>query len=394
MKDELYNIMIVDDEKILVDEIVDYLSDIKHLNLKAYTNPVEAMNDFKRFRPHIIISDLMMPQMNGLDLLKSVKAKNQDVEFIIITGYGDMDSTIKALQNRASNFLLKPARMELLEEYILRSIEHIKKEKQKRVNQMIMRHTDKMIWLGMLGSKVVHDSRNSITYIRGNIQNLKSYYTYLSSAIDYYLKNSGSNEIKPKLEFIKNDFNKILECMLEGADKLGKISENIFQLSNTCELEKTDFNKIEMREVIYNTLDVMNYFNNNSIVINYLKNEGKDVYIDGNKNAMELSILNVLLNAHYSCENISDGVIGIRTHLQNSSYYVEITHNGEAIPTENINEIFDPFFSNKTRNKQFWIGLGISKKIIEKHNGKFSAVSESISDRIITKFIIELKTVN
>ncbi len=138
----------------------------------------------------------------------------------------------------------------------------------------------------------------------------------------------------------------------------------------------------------------MNYFNNNSILINYNKNEDKDAFIEGNKNELELALLNILLNAHYSCENISDGAIGMQTHIENNKYFIEISHNGEPIPTENLEEIFDPFYGNKTRNKQFWIGLGISKKIIEKHNGSLNVESEKIAERILTKFSVELQLKN
>jgi DNA-binding NtrC family response regulator len=126
MSMEIYNVAFVDDEEILINEISEFLKDVPYLNIKGYTNPKTLLKDFSNFQPQIILSDLMMPEMSGIELLKIVKEKNQNIEFIIMTGYADMDSAIKALQLRASNFLLKPVRLPLLLEYINRSIEYLK----------------------------------------------------------------------------------------------------------------------------------------------------------------------------------------------------------------------------------------------------------------------------
>ncbi|HPP87491.1 MAG TPA: response regulator [bacterium] len=386
MAEELFNVMLVDDEQMLLDELSEYLSTFSYLNVKTFNNPVIALNSVKQFRPHIIISDLMMPEVNGIELLKEVKKINKEIEFIIMTGFGDMDSTIQALQNRASNFLLKPVRFELLIEYLNRCIDHIKIEKEKKLNQMILRHSDRMVWMGMIGSKIVHDSRNVLTYIKGNVQNLNMYFEYIKQAIEFYLE-KGEDKIKPKLKYILNDIPNVLKSMQEGADNFSNIVNSFFTVGDTN--ENIPIEKFEIREIIYKTLDLMNYFNTNSILINYQKNESEDVFILGDRHQIEIAILNILLNAHYACQNIPDGTIGLQSYLENNKYIMEIMHNGEPIPTEDLSSIFDPLYGSKMQDKQFWIGLSISKRIVQKHNGRLTANTDIIEDRKLTKFTME-----
>ncbi len=74
----------------------------------------EGLEAFSRDKPKIIITDIKMPGMNGIEVLKKIKALDPDTEVIIITGHGDIDNTIEALKYGASDFINKPVRDEAL----------------------------------------------------------------------------------------------------------------------------------------------------------------------------------------------------------------------------------------------------------------------------------------
>jgi len=277
-------------------------------------------------------------------------------------------------------------RMDLALEYINRSIEFIKSERQKRTNEMILRHTDKMVWLGILGSKILHSSRNAITYIKGNIDNLRNYYLPLKEAAEYYLKNSDNEKQKKKLEFIISDYTKLLDCMQKGAEKLILIAETLGQL-NANEPTTVPTAEISVDTLILATIELINYFRKSYITINYNKPKDKDLKILGKQTELELAIMNILLNAVYACENIPDALIEIESLLKDDKINILISHNGMAIPTENLEEIFNPLSVAHFKNKQYWIGLSVSKKIITQHNGEIRV--KQLQDK--TEFTIEFK---
>jgi len=74
----------------------------------------EGLEAFERERPRIVITDIKMPGMDGIEVLERIKGLDPDTEVIIITGHGDIDNTIEALKYGASDFINKPVRDEAL----------------------------------------------------------------------------------------------------------------------------------------------------------------------------------------------------------------------------------------------------------------------------------------
>jgi PAS domain S-box-containing protein len=106
-------ILIVDDEKIIVRLLSMSLQSDGYETITA-GNGQEALEVFKAESPDIVITDIKMPVMDGLELLRKIKEIDADNEVIIVTGHGDIDSTITALQYGASDFINKPVRDEAL----------------------------------------------------------------------------------------------------------------------------------------------------------------------------------------------------------------------------------------------------------------------------------------
>jgi two-component system, NtrC family, sensor kinase len=106
-------ILIVDDEP----AIVRLLSmSLKSDGYETYTaaSGEEALVLFEKHSPDIVVTDIKMPGMDGLELLRAIKNLDPEKEVIIVTGHGDIDSTITALQYGASDFINKPVRDEAL----------------------------------------------------------------------------------------------------------------------------------------------------------------------------------------------------------------------------------------------------------------------------------------
>jgi len=85
----------------------------------------EGLDVFKKESPDIVLTDIKMPGMDGIEVLKEIKKINPETEVIIITGHGDIDTAIEALQYGASDFINKPVRDEALSIAIGRAKEKI-----------------------------------------------------------------------------------------------------------------------------------------------------------------------------------------------------------------------------------------------------------------------------
>jgi DNA-binding response OmpR family regulator len=102
------NILVVDDELVERQTLTDILR-LEGYHVNAVANG-EAAVDYVRLNPvDLIVLDLRMPGMNGLEVVKVVNRISPDVEIILLTAHGSMETAIEALRNRIHDYLLKPA---------------------------------------------------------------------------------------------------------------------------------------------------------------------------------------------------------------------------------------------------------------------------------------------
>ena len=106
---EKLNILILDDEKGIRNELKDFFS-LYDYNVYIADLPSTAFKILKENDIDIMILDIQLPEMNGIEVLKKVKTEFPDIEVIMITGHGDQDSIIQALRYGAFDFFKKPFR--------------------------------------------------------------------------------------------------------------------------------------------------------------------------------------------------------------------------------------------------------------------------------------------
>lgn len=108
MKD--ISILVLDDEKVFRNEIKEFL-DGEGFTVLTAERPSEAFGILSDHRIDILILDLRLPEMDGLQVLSKVKEEYPDIEVIMITGHGDMDAVINAMRLGAVEFFPKPFRL-------------------------------------------------------------------------------------------------------------------------------------------------------------------------------------------------------------------------------------------------------------------------------------------
>jgi len=124
-------LLLVDDEEGIRKVLGITLSDIGYAVFTA-ENGDQALKIFREKNPPIVLTDIKMPGMDGIELLKKIKQENPDTEVIMITGHGDMDLAIKSLKYRAIDFVTKPINEDALEIALNRAHEKIQMRNQLR----------------------------------------------------------------------------------------------------------------------------------------------------------------------------------------------------------------------------------------------------------------------
>ena len=102
-----YRILLVDDDQLILEGIGSYLESNGYQVTRASSGEM-AVDLLRTTNFDLVISDLVMETTNGIQVLQKAKRLDPEIQVIILTGYGDLDSAIQALRNQADDFLLKP----------------------------------------------------------------------------------------------------------------------------------------------------------------------------------------------------------------------------------------------------------------------------------------------
>jgi DNA-binding NtrC family response regulator len=107
MPRENFKILVVDDEKSFLLLITKILEDDGY-SIRGVSDPDDALEIFDSFSPNLVITDLKMPKMDGISLLKRVKEKNPETDVITITAFATVDTAVDAMKQGAVDYITKP----------------------------------------------------------------------------------------------------------------------------------------------------------------------------------------------------------------------------------------------------------------------------------------------
>lgn len=113
------SILIIDDEPEILNLLSRFLGKNPNFSVSTFSNPVSAISEVERTNFDLILLDIMMPQMNGLEVLEKIKSKNEDQKVVMMTAYSTLDKVLKSHKEGDTNYVMKPfSSLEALENKI------------------------------------------------------------------------------------------------------------------------------------------------------------------------------------------------------------------------------------------------------------------------------------
>ncbi len=101
-------IAIIDDEQDILETLERFLKRSEKFEIETFSNPATAFDMIKKGQFDLILLDIMMPQMNGMDMLTQIKQTNPNVKIIMMTAYSTVDRVIDANKIGAEDYVTKP----------------------------------------------------------------------------------------------------------------------------------------------------------------------------------------------------------------------------------------------------------------------------------------------
>lgn len=111
---DLFKILVIDDDKDVCDFMTDFLQEEGYY-VRAITRPKKALTEIRTSHYHLVILDLVMPEIDGIHILKEIRKFDDDVMVIILTGYPSVDSAVESMKYNVFDYIKKPI---IIEEFL------------------------------------------------------------------------------------------------------------------------------------------------------------------------------------------------------------------------------------------------------------------------------------
>ncbi len=342
--DKKEKILIIDDEEIVIKSCLKILMKENYEIDTVYSGD-EGLKLTKEKEYDIVITDLKMPGISGMEVLETLTESQPEVTVIIFTGFATVENTREALKKGAFDYIPKPFTNEELRSVVQNAIKS-------REDSSYSRMLDLM-------AIVSHELKSPISTVHTTAETL--YMGYLGK--------------------LAPDQQKTVESILRNCQYLEDIIRNYIDLSKMDLDNLESFNKSVdlVNDVILQIIKIPEFSENlkqMEIVIDFKVKP----LINGDPNLLEIVVTNLISNAvKYGNP---DTKIKISVYDDERNFFFSIYNEGVGISKDNIdNSLFKKFSRLKQKGtegvKGSGLGLYICKKIIEKHNGKIWAESES-----------------
>ena len=370
-------ILVVDDEPHIV-RAIEYSLEKEGYDIVTAYNGEEALAKVKELKPDLVLSDVMMPKKNGLEVCKILKEdKNtQFIPVVIVTALKEHDERIKGIEAGADDFLTKPIdqrellirvksllRMKYLHDQLQQSYEDLRRLEQFKED---------------LAGMVVHDIRNILMGIQGSLE----------------LVASEDKQLNPEQ---KED----LTRAQVSSTRLLQMTSNLIDISKMEEDKlPLKIEEVNLEQIVSKCVENLKYLAEiDRKKINVKINLDKSKVVRADCELIERVITNLLSNAlKYNSENgevtiqatiqkpqaanqKSKGLQGRTSDLKHGFVEISVSDTGLGIPSEFHQKIFEKFAQVEVKKGGIRSGKGLGltfcKMAVETHGGKIWVESES-----------------
>ncbi len=358
-KKEHRSVLLVDDETDIREVLAISLRDMGYEVLEA-ENGEKALALFREKAPLIVLTDIKMPGMDGIEILKRIKHENPYAQVIMITGHGDTDIAVKSLKYEAIDFITKPISNDSLEIALARANEKI------LTQELLCRYTENLE--NLVREKIsLQDHLSSLGGMIGSISHsIKGLLTRLDGGL-YLVESAVKKEDKARLS-------EGLDILKLTIDRIKKMIFDILYSSKERKLQIAPIPTLKFAE------DVADIAEQKALPhgIRMIREFGRapDRFM-ADAEDIRSALINILDNAVDACtEDLSKKNHEINFIIREDAGHIifEIRDNGIGMDRETLEKIFNLFFSSK-QSKGTGFGLFISKTIIRSHGGEINVRS-------------------
>ncbi|MBN2715031.1 MAG: hybrid sensor histidine kinase/response regulator [Deltaproteobacteria bacterium] len=374
-------LLIIDDEPMIRESFRLYLED-RGYDIITACDGDEGIEKYRTCHPDLVMVDLRMPRVGGMEVLQAIRANDRETPVIVISGTGAASDVVNALQAGATTFLTKPLpSLQMLKEKVYDSLERTRLIEENRQHQKGLETTiaelktmqkqlvesEKMAALGSLVAGVAHEINTPLgigvtaaSHLGEKINDFK----------DKYAAGDASHDDLKKFLSTIDESTRMIEANLSRAAQLIRSFKQV-AVDQSSESPRK-FNLGEYMEDILLSLKPRLKKTNYKISLSC----PPDLVIYSFPGALSRIMTNMIMNAIiHGFENRPDGTIAIQISAAGSNISIECHDNGVGMAATVVENVFEPFFTTKRGRG----GSGLGMHMV------FNLVTQTLSGSIECK---------
>jgi len=302
-----------------------------------------ALKLAKEKRPDIVLSDLMMPEMDGMELCRALKADPQTsgAPFVLLTARSDLTTKLEGLDTGADDFLVKPFHLSEVQGRLRTQLRIRKMSEQ-------LAHAEKLVALGTVVAGVAHEVRNPLNGI--------------------------INALIPVKEMVGGDAPEVVELVelaLGAARRVELLTLRLLQQVRAGEATQTD---VDVQESVSLAIQLLQHkaLNGPRLVADF-KGSAAPPRVFGDSSSLNQVWVNLIDNAIHAAGK--GGTVRVSVRGDADSVQVEVSDDGPGIAAPQLKRVFDPFFTTKGVGEGTGLGLAVVRQVVTRHGGQVSVQS-------------------
>lgn len=340
------NILYVDDEQ---NNLTGFKATFRRdYNIFTAESAEKAMELLRENDFEVIISDQRMPDMTGVEFFESIKDDYPDSVRMLLTGYADIESVIKAInEGNVYRYITKPWEEQDLKLTIDNAIEFYNAKNDLRIRNIELEKAytelEKFVY------SASHDMRAPLASILGIVQ-------------------------LAKMENENSDFEDYLNKIETSVEKLDNFIQNIiaYYRSEKLVIQSAEINFEQLIKDAVSSLE----FYESAPEINFNMEINQNTIFKNDESRLKLIVNNLLSNAiRYQKPDNKEKRIDIKVDVDDNQAKIVVQDNGVGIEPENINKVFEMFYTTTSGNSGSGIGLYIVKDTVDKLSGTIEVES-------------------
>lgn len=332
---------------------------------------LEGLEKFEACTPDLVISDIRMPRLDGIQFLKRIRERNHDIPFILITGCGTVESAQQAVRGGAFDYISKPYNIREIHEVVRRALEAAREKREthslmdelRQVNTRMeeqLADMEKKATVGELSAEMIHDLNNPLCVLQGYLELLKG-------------------SIHSKRHLPLDEEREFLDVIREQFDRCIRLTRSFLNFARQPGLQ---WERTNVNDLLRDTLNLLNARLKEKRLKLELELAPELPVVWTPRSSLQQVVFNLALNAVQAMESKGSSLT-IRTRLVPApqpgappEIELSVIDDGPGVPAAIRERIFEPFFSTKDKDKGTGLGLAICRRVAASLDGELTLVSQ------------------